>query len=156
MSDFNFAFVVATCLIASLIGTHYYFKDKIKNYYECKKNEYSNRVAQDSVDGIKEIDELRSRPSPPYDEMKTIYTEMYKKQFNGVDDLLEASRLEDYLNNTMFFFFVAIALFLFTGIFPYINILNYSFSVFSIPSMISGVISVIIACYRIYKIGKII
>ncbi len=113
-------------------------------------------MAQDQVDNIRKIDELRSRPVPPYDEIKTIYTELYKRQFNGIEDVNEAFRLEDYLNNTMFFFFVAIALFLFTGVFPYINILNYSFSVFSIPSMISGVISVIIACYRIYKIGKII
>ena len=88
--------------------------------------------------------------------LKQCITELYKRQFHGVDDLSEAFRLEEYLNNTMFFFFVAIALFLSTGIFPYINIFNYSFSVFSIPSMISGVISVIIACYRIYKISKTI
>ena len=92
--------------------------------------------------------------SPPDKELEEYYSELYKKQFEGLDKIAEALRLESWLSNTMFLFFVAISLFLATGVFPYLSILEYSLSTFSLPSMISGVIAVIIASFRIYQIGK--
>jgi len=116
---------------------------------------YAETLAKNQVDGFKAlVQKYGSFPFPPYDKLEEFYCDLYKKQFEGLDDIAEAWRIENFLNNAMFFFFVAIALFLFTGIFPYISISDYSLSGFSVPSMISGVIAVIIACLRIYQIGK--
>jgi len=152
---FNFAFGIAVALILPMLGTHYYFKDKIRKNSENKKDEYSKMMAKIQVDSFKNIFEKYSnRPTPPYDELEKLYFNLHKKEFEGLDGIVEGLRLENFLYNAMFFFFVAIALFLFTGIFPYISISDYSLSGFSVPSMISGVIAVIIACLRIYQIGK--
>ena len=54
----------------------------------------------------------------------------------------------------MFLFFVAITLFLASGVFPQLCILEYSLSTFSLPSIISGVIAGVVASFRIYQIDK--
>ena len=152
---FDFAFGIAVGLILPLLGTHYYFKDKIRRNFERKKDEYSKMIAKAQVNGLKSLIEKHSyRATPPYDEIEEYYSNLHKKQFNGLDGIAEALRLENLLNNTMFLFFTAIALFLFTGVFPYISISDFSLSVFSIPSMISGVVAITMACFRIYQMGK--
>lgn len=152
---FDFAFGIAVALILPMLGTHYYFRDKIRKNYESKKDEYSKMMAKAQVDSFKNLIEKHlNRPTPPYDELEKYYFNLHKKEFEGLDGIVEALRIENLLYNAMFFFFVAIALFLFTGVFPYIFISDYSLSGFSTPSMISGVIAVIIACIRIYQIGK--
>ena len=152
---FDFAFGIAVGLILPLLGTHYYFRDKIRKNFENKKDKYSEMMAKAQVDSFRSLIEKYSyQATPPWDEIEKHYSNLYKKQFNGLDNIAEALRLENLLSNTMFFFFTAIALFLFTGVFPYISISDFSLSVFSIPSMISGVVAIIMACFRIYQMGK--
>lgn len=152
---FEFAFVVAVGLIVPLLGTHYYFKDKIKNEIEKRKGKYAETLAKNQIDGLKSlIQKYGSSPLPPFDKLEEYYCELYKKQFEGLDDIAEVFRLENFLNNTMFFFFSAIALFLLAGVFPYISTSEFTLAGFSVPSMVGGVIATIMACFRIYQIGK--
>jgi hypothetical protein len=152
---YDFAFVVAVSLIVPLLGVHHYFGDKIRKKLEKEKEKYSETIAKAQIDGLKNlIEHCPHQSKPPYDELKKYYSTLCMKQFDGLGGIAQALRLENFLNNTMFLFFVAVTLFFFTGVFPYISISDFSFSVFSIPSMISGVISIIMACFRIYQIGK--
>jgi len=150
---YDFAFVVAVSLIVPLLGVHHYFGDKIRKKFE--KEKYSETLAKAQIDGLKDlIERYPHQSNPPYDEIEKYYSTLYVKQFDGLGGIAQALRLENFLNNTMFLFFVAVTLFLFTGLSPYISISDFSLSVFSIPSMISGVIAAIMACFRIYQIGK--
>lgn len=154
---FDFAFVIAVTLILAMLGTHFYFADKIRRKIKNEQENYSETMAKAQVASFRNLVEnqsLQLSTSSPYNKLEEYYTDLYKKQFDGLDMITEALRLESWLNNTMFLFFIAITLFLVTGIFPYISILEYSLSEFSVPSMISGVIAVIIASFRIYQIGK--
>lgn len=152
---FDFAFAIAVPLILAMLGTHYYFADKIRKRIKDEQDKYCKTMAKAQVDSIRSlIEKHRLSTSPPYNKLEEHYTNLFKKQFEGLPKWVEALRLESWLSNTMFLFFIAIALFLATGVFPYIYILEHSLSDFSIPSMISGVIVVIIASYRIYQIGK--
>lgn len=152
---FEFAFGVAVALIVPLLGTHYYFKDKIKNEIEKRKNKYAETSAKNQVEGLKAlIENYGSFPFPPLDKLEEYYCDLYKKQFEGIDDIADVFRLENLLNNTMFFFFGAIALFLLAGVFPYISTSQFTLEGFSVPSMVGGVIATIMACFRIYQIGK--
>jgi hypothetical protein len=154
---FDFAFPVAVALIAPLLGTHYYFKDKIKKEFEKRKGKYAETMGKNQVEGFKAlIQRYESSSFPPYDKLEEFYCDLYKKQFEGLDDITEALKLENFLNNTMFFFFSAIALFLLAGVFPYISTSEFTLAGFSVPSMIGGVIATIMACFRIYQIGKIL
>ncbi len=154
---FDFAFAVAVALIAPLLATHYYFKDKIKKEFEKRKSKYSETMAKNQVDGFKAlIQKYGTSEIPPYDKFEEYYCDLYKKQFEGLDDITEALRLENFLNNTLFFFFSAIALFLLAGIFPYVATSDFTLAGFSVPSMIGGVIATIMACFRIYQIEKIL
>lgn len=155
---FDFAFAVAIPLILAMLGTHYYFADKIRKKIKDEQDNYCKTMAKAQVNSLRNFMEKMSSPklpaTPPYNKLEEYYTNLFKKQFEGLDKIAEALRLESWLSNTMFLFFVAITLFLATGVFPYISIMEYSLSGFSVPSMISGVIAVIIASFRIYQIGK--
>lgn len=154
---FDFAFAVAVALTAPLLGTHYYFKDKIKKESEKRKSKYAETQAKNQVEGFKTlIQEYGNSLIPTYDKLEEYYCDLYKKQFEGIDNIIEASRLENFLNNTMFFFFTAIALFLLAGVFPYIATSEFTLAGFSVPCMIGGAIATIMACFRIYQIGKIL
>ncbi len=152
---FDWAFGFAIGLIGALLATHYYFKDKIRKNFERRKDEYSEMMAKIQTDDLKKlIEKYFNQPIPPYDELQKYYSTLYKKQFDGLDDISEALKLENLLSNTMFLFFVAASLSLLTGLFPYISITDFSLSAFSIPSMIFGVIATIMACFGIYQMGK--
>ena len=74
MFDFNFTFGVAIGLIMALLGTHYYFRDKINNYWEHKKDEYSKGMAEAQVDSIRQIiEKTQYQTTSSYDELKTVY-----------------------------------------------------------------------------------
>lgn len=112
-------------------------------------------MAKTQVESIKNlIEKFQYQTVPPYEKLEESYFNLYMKQFEGYDDLIDAFRLENKFNNTMFFFFSAIVLFFLTGLFPYISIFDHSLSDFSVPSMIIGVISVIFACYQIIQISR--
>lgn len=152
---FDFAFGVGVALIIPMIYAHSYFNSKIRKNIKNQQDEYAKMMAKTAVDELKRlVEKPLASMTPPYDEIETMYTNLYKKQFDGIDNIAEAMRLENWLSNSMFLFFVAIALFLFAGVFPYISIADNSLSGFSVPSMISGVIATIVASFRIYQIGK--
>jgi len=154
---FDSAFVVAVALIVPLLGTHFYFKDKVKNEFEKRKSKYSETMAKHQVDGLKSLTEKYGNlQSLPYDKLEEYYCDLYKKQFDGLDDISEALRLENYLNNTMFLFFSAITLFSLAGVFPYISTSEFTLAGFSVPTMVGGVIATIMASFRIYQIGKML
>lgn len=152
---FDFAFVIAVSLILAMIGTHYYFADKIHNKIKNEQDNYSKTIAKAQVTELRNlIEKYPFSTNPPYDKLEEYYTDLYKKQFDGLDKIAEAMRLENWLSTTMLLFFIAITLFFVTGVFPYVSILEYSLSGFSIPSMISGVIAIVIAVFRIYQISR--
>ena len=154
---FDFAFGIAVSLILAMIGSHYYFADKIHKKIKDEQENYCKSIAKAQVTDFRNLIERQSpqlSTIPPYDRLEEYYTDLYKKQFEGLDRIAEAMRLENWLSNTMLLFFIAIALFFATGVFPYISVLEYSLSGFSVPSMISGIIAVMTASFRIYQIGK--
>ena len=152
---FDFAFAIAVTLILPMLGTHYYFADKIRKKIKDAQSNYSGVMAKAQVNGLRNlITKYSSQTNPPYNAIEKYYESLSMKQFDGIEKIVEAMKLENWLSNVMFFFFVAITLFLATGVFSYLSILEYSLSTFSLPSMISGVIAVIIASFRIYQIGK--
>jgi hypothetical protein len=152
---FDFAFAVGVALIIPLIYAHSHFNNKIRKNIKNQQEEYAKMMAKTVVDELKRlIEKPLASVTPPYNEIEMMYTNLYKKQFDGIDNIVEAMKLENWLSNSTFLFFVASALWLFAGIFPYISIGDSSLSGFSIPSIISGVIATIIASFRIYQIGK--
>ena len=155
-SSFSIGMIgIGIALIIPLLYTHSHFKDRVQKNFDNKKREYSENMAKITVSAFKNLyEKYPYQPTPPFNELEKMYADLYEKQWLGLDQISSAIRLENYLSNTMFLFFLSIASFLSAGALPNIIIFNQALQDLSPPFLIAGILSVAIACYRVYQIGK--
>jgi len=152
---FDFAFAFAAALIGAMLITNHHFRDKINKRIKKSQDGYSTNLAKFTTEELQKfIVKHGDEREPPLDALQEYYKSLYLKQFDGIETITEALSLNNLLNSTILLFLIAIALFLVTGVFPYISIAEYSLLEFCVPSLISGTIAVIFACFGIYKISK--
>jgi hypothetical protein len=152
---FDFAFGFAVALIAVMLGTHHYYQDRISKRIKKSQEDYSEMVAKNYMEGFKNLEKKYpddKEPSP--EDFQALIKNNMMKQFDGIEVLFQTLDLRFLLNITMLLWFIAITLFMVTGMFPYVSIGEFSLSGFSVPSMIAGTIAVIFACYGVYKISR--
>lgn len=153
--DFNFAFGFAVGLIGAMLVTNHYFHDKIDKKVKKTQEDFSEKMAKDYVERFDNLaKKYPNGKEPPNDELQECIKSSAMKQFDWMKIIFEALDLRFLLNLIMLLWFIAIALWMATGMFPYISIAEISLSGFSIPSMIAGTIAVIFACFGIYRISR--
>lgn len=152
---FDFAFGFAVALIAVMLATHHYYRDRIGKRIKKSQEDYSEMIAKNYMEGLKSLEKKYpgdKEPSP--EDFQEFIKSNVMRQFDGTEIILQGLDLRVLLNITMLLWFIAITLFMVTGMFPYVSIGEFSLSGFSVPSMIAGTIAVIFACYGVYKISR--
>jgi len=152
---FDFAFGFAVALIAVMLATHHYYQDRIGKRIKKSQEDYSEMIAKNYMEGLKNLEKKHpgdKEPSP--EDFQEFIKSNVMRQFDGTEIILQGLDLRVLLNITMLLWFIAITLFMVTGMFPYVSIGEFSLSGFSVPSMIAGTIAVIFACYGVYKISR--
>jgi len=140
---FDFAFAIGAGLIIPMFLVHNYFSGKIKSHKENALNNYCRENADFTTEQYRLLmEKYRQVSEPPYDEIRKFYYHAFKNQFNSIESVIDAEEPSRWLNDALKTYFITMALFLITGLLPYVGFPEYS-----VPSLVVGVITFLIAVY---------
>jgi hypothetical protein len=149
---FEFAIYLAVTLLGCMTATHWYFSDKVKTYRNQAKERFCSSLAEFNIERLREFLQLYGSQSiPPYEKLKEMYQKIYKNELEAIDMLVNAEKPSRWLNNALLSFVIAIILFFICGVLSYTPFFTFSF-----PTLLVGIIMVIVGAVEIYRIMRVI